>query len=76
MSWDGKTERRQMGQEDHDLLTRIDANLSNHIDNMNNHVTDDSEHFNKLDKDVAWIIKVMYGGVGVYVFIQFMHVIK
>lgn len=75
-NWDGTTERRTMNQSDHDLLTRIDANLNNHMESMNKHIVDDVEHFKKVDDDLGWMRKIMYGGIGIYVFIQFIHVIK
>ena len=63
MTWDGK-ERRGMGdQKDHDLLTRIDVNLTSFMERFASHETKDDKRFNYLEK-------LAYGGVGVFVFIE------
>ena len=42
--WDGN-ERRNGKSLDHDLLTKIDANLTNFLKNFDNHVIDDDVRF-------------------------------
>ena len=72
--WDGKTERRKVSDESRDLLvlvTRIDANLSNHIETVAKHVVDDETRFSKLDKDSDFQKKILYGGLGIILFVEF-----
>jgi len=61
-----------VNQEDHDLLTKIDANLSNHMELVKAHVIDDKVRFEKLDADLGWVRKILYGCVGIVLFIEFM----
>ena len=76
MTWDG-CERRKMSSEDHDLLIKIDANLNNHFEILNNHLIDDKSSFKKITDDMDWVKKVLYGCVGVVVFIElFSKVVK
>lgn len=65
-------ERRHVNPHDHDLLTRIDANLSNHISLVETHIQDDKTHFKKIDDDLGWIRKILYGGLGVIATIEFL----
>lgn len=44
MSWDG-IERRKMNQEDHDLLTRIDNNLTTFMKRFDEHEKLDNRRF-------------------------------
>ena len=74
-SWDGN-DRRRNNSEDHDLLIKIDNNLSNHIELVQTHIEDDKEKFNKLDADLAWMRKILYAALGIVAFIEFMAKIK
>ena len=69
MTWDGR-ERRKMNTDDHDLLIKIDANLSNHFEVMETHMLDDKVAFKKINEDMEWVKKVLYGGVGIIIFIE------
>lgn len=51
MIWDGE-ERRNGKSTDHDLLTRIDVNLSNFIKAFDNHIIDDDIRFNDLKEQL------------------------
>lgn len=55
-----------MSQEDHDLLTKIDANLSNFMDNFKDHVLDDKKYWDKVELQQ----KVTWGVAGVVIFIE------
>lgn len=70
-NWDG-SERRKVSQEDHDLLTKIDANLRNHLITVEKHIADDKEKFEKIDSDLVWIRRILYGATGIVIFIEFM----
>ena len=48
---------------DHDVLTRIDVNLSSFMDRF-------KEHEVKDDKRFGYLEKIAYGGLGIVVFIQ------
>ena len=63
-SWDGK-ERRNGSQMDHDLLTKIDVNLSNFLKQFEQHIVDDKNGFVEHDKRIKNLEKVFWCGVGV-----------
>lgn len=63
-TWDGK-ERRNGSREDHDLLTRIDVNLTNFMNKFDKHVIEDKEGFMEHDKRIKNLEKVFWCGVGV-----------
>lgn len=69
MTWDGK-ERRKVTDNDHDILIRIDANLTNHINLVSRHVQEDEDRFSKVEKDLQFHNKIVYGALGVIVFLQ------
>lgn len=46
--WDGKDRRRE--NRDHDVLTRIDVNLSNFMTRFEEHTVDDKSSFDKMEK--------------------------
>lgn len=48
--WDGN-ERRRISRE-HDLLIRMDQNLSNHMKRVEEHFDDDKESFSKINENV------------------------
>lgn len=68
-SWDGQ-ERRKDVIVDHDLLIKIDTNLMHLIDSYANHVQDDKKSFDKIDKRMDIAEKLLYGCVGIFVFVQ------
>lgn len=59
MTWDN-IERRKMDNKDHDLLTKIDANLTNFMD-----------EFKDLKTKVNWQEKILYVGIGGIAVIDF-----
>lgn len=68
MSWDGEN-RRELP-DGHDLLIRIDANLTNHIAVVAKHVIDDEVRFSKIDKDLVFHNKLLYGALGIIAFME------
>lgn len=74
--WDGK-ERRRVDTEVRDLVIRIDANLTNHINTVSKHVEDDNIRFQKIDKDITIQSRIIYGALGIASFLalisRFLH---
>ena len=70
---DGKyngPDRRSNGQ-DHDILIEIKGDLKNLIANMNKHVEEDKKAFDKQDKRNDFTDKILYGGIGIILFVEF-----
>ena len=67
--WDGLDRRKDGG--DHDLLIRIDQNLTNHISRMNIHFIEDEKNFGEVNKRLgvveSWLWRGL-GAIGVIVF--------
>jgi hypothetical protein len=76
--WNGKERRdgMQMNQDDRDILIRLDQNVKNFIQSMDQHMLDDKASFKKQGDDIEWLKKVTYMGLGgiavVQVIIQFL----
>ena len=70
MPWDG-TERRKMSQDDHDLLTRIDANLLNFMDSFHAHIKEDEKLFSQLKKKTDNHDKFIWGVIAIVGAIEF-----
>ena len=69
MEWDGG--ERRMNNRDHDLLTKIDANLSNFMRRFDDHIRDDHEQFETIKKKTdksAWLIAI---GIGIITALEF-----
>lgn len=62
MTYEGP-ERRKMSSEDHDLLTRIDTNLSSFMNRFDAHEKKDEERFKFLER-------FAYGLGGVFIFVE------
>ena len=58
-------ERRRNGSKDHDLLTRIDANLTNFMVNFQRHVEEDAKQFKSQSDKLEFHQKIVYGGMGI-----------
>jgi len=63
MSWDG-TERRKTDCLDHDLLIRIDTNLTNFMDKFIAHVLEDKTAFINQDNRIKNIERVVWAAAG------------
>jgi len=59
-------ERRQAKRDDHDVLTRIDANLSNFMSRFEMHVEEDKNLFDKIDARTARLEKFFWGLIGAF----------
>lgn len=69
--WDGRTERRAMNIEDHDLLLEIKGDTKHLVDTMNSHILDDKVNFKKITDEQSWHSKILYSGLGIVLFIEF-----
>lgn len=68
MTWNG--EERRGENRDHDMLTRIDANLSNFMSRFDEHTVSDKEHFDRLYKKTANLQKFLYIAMGAFTSFQ------
>lgn len=62
--WDGKTERRRMNNEDHDVLIEIRSDVKHFKDWANRHDKIDTERFELANKRISWVEKIAYLGIG------------
>lgn len=62
-SWDGNAERRK-NSDDHDTLIALVEVIKNHVDNYEEHKTDNEKQFEQLIKQVAFQNKCLYTGMG------------
>ena len=77
----GDPERRKMSEDGISrdrLLERLDANVTFLVENQKNitralvdHAHNDDLKFEKVDKSFAWVNKIIYGGIGIIVFVEF-----
>lgn len=77
MTWDGQ-ERRGGNSADHDLLTKIDVNLTNfmekyadHIRRFDSHILEDNKKFLEIEKQLNAVQKVLWSAAGVIIFVEF-----
>ena len=63
MVWDG-IERRNKAT-DHDTLIQVVQILTNHVENFNQHVTDDKAAFDEIGKRLWNHAKFIYIGIGI-----------
>ena len=78
MTWDGKERRGNMSDNNNDILQRMaikQAEISNDVKHMvkwsEGHSIEDTRRFEKLDKDIIWQNKILYGGIGIIAFLGF-----
>ena len=75
MAWDGDERRRKgrpNGNGDHDVLIRIDANLSNFMKRFDSHEVLDDRRFDGLFKRTAGLQRFMWLLMGAFAIIQFL----
>lgn len=56
---------------DHDVLTRIDVNLTNFIIRFDKHEKEDCKRFDNIEKTLNWVMKCIYMVGGGVVLIEF-----
>lgn len=62
MKWEGN--ERRANTRDHDLLTNINANLSNFMTRFDEHVKKDDQLFEEIKEDVKTTQKYIWMGLG------------
>lgn len=60
-----------MNQEDHDLLLEIKGDVKHFMSILSNHFEDDRIKFERIEKDTEFHNKIVYGCIGVIVFMEF-----
>ena len=68
--WDGRTERRKMNQEDHDLLIEINEGVKHLVEKLNHHIIEDEKTFATLEYKVNKHDKVLWVGMGIVITLQ------
>ena len=69
MTWDG-TERRNVNQEDHDLLLKISSDTDHLVKSFDNHIVEDKETFKTIESKVNRHDKVLWVGMGIVITLQ------
>ena len=76
-AWDGR-ERRKMNTEERDMLIEVKNDMKHLVAWTHEHSElDDQRHrdslmkFDKIDKDITWSNKILYGALGIIAFITF-----
>lgn len=64
-------EREGQDRKDHDLLTRIDANLSGFMQKFESHTQEDKAHLDRLYDRTARIERIVWMGLGVIAAAEF-----
>lgn len=72
MSNEYSGEERRKTERDHDVLTRIDANLSNFMKRFEDHTQEDKNGFGRLDDRTARLERFMWGAIGIIAFVEFL----
>lgn len=67
-----ETDRREDKRDDHDLLTKIDANLSNFMRRFEDHAEDDRKNFQRLYDRTSWMQKIVLMGLGALALLNFL----
>lgn len=67
--YDGE-DRRKQERDDHDMLTRIDANLSNFMSRFDAHTKSDDEHLNRLYAKTGNLEKRVWMATGAIIVIE------
>lgn len=70
MTWDGNERRRSDGSMI-TMLARIEERLIAHTNKVEKHITEDEKQFGDIKRDIGWLQKVVYTGLGGLAVIQF-----
>lgn len=68
--WDG-ADRRANTQKDHDLLIEIHSLMKHVVEWQKDHEIRDNQRFDKMDKSIEIGKRILYGGMGIFIFIEF-----
>lgn len=69
MAWDGENRRKE--KDNNDLLIEIHSDLRNFLKNFENHLREDRENFAEINKKLDFQQKIVYGGMGILLFVEF-----
>lgn len=61
-----------MSMQDHDLLQQIANDVKHIVDWSEKHELTDEKRFAKVDSSLEFGKKILYGGIGIIVFLEFM----
>lgn len=75
MPWDGNERRRSDGSMI-TMLARIEERLIAHTNKVEKHITEDEKQFGDISRDIGWLQKVVYMGLGGLVLVQVLLRIK
>ena len=67
-----RDEMRSQSVTDHDMLTRIDANLSNFMRRFDDHAQSDEENFERLYRKVGFLQKALWIATGAVAGVELM----
>ena len=73
MTWDGK--ERRMPNDDHDVLIEIKTDVKHIVSSLERHIKDDDIIQKQIKNDLLFHQKIVYGGVGIVGFIQFLSLV-
>ena len=74
MTWDGKEERRKMSDDwikRDRILSEVHADVKHLIVKLEDHVKQDDKIQGEIKRDLMFHQKIVYGLVGVFLFIEF-----
>ncbi len=69
--WDGR-ERRNGDGEDHDLLINIASDVKHMVNWSRDHNILDEARYLENKKEIDFLRKIAYGGIGVFVVLEFL----
>ena len=61
-----------MNEGDHDLLQQISNDVKHIAKWVEKHDLDDTNRFDKVEKEMEFGKRILYGGIGIIVFVEFM----
>ena len=71
-SWDGKERRQSMfDREFYDKMMEVHSDVKHLVEHVAAHIKEDKASFAKIEKDQVWTNKIIYGGLGIVAFIEF-----
>lgn len=72
-SWDGRERRKHRDESESSevILARIEERQIAHNEIVQKHVIDDTVMFASIKRDIGWLQKIVWAGLGIVGFIQF-----
>lgn len=75
MSESNGEERRTMNQDQINrdrLLSEVHSDVKHILKWSEDHTKEDAERFDSIDKRIKWAEKILYGALGVFLFVEFL----